>query len=1564
MNYIHYTKEFIQKIEHDSKRELVYNKLDELKSIDRPESLNSINSYPRGILVLKFIKVNTCRIIIEPRWQDINGNKVHVLFIRDYISKKSFDYFWGNVVYPQLRSGEWILQNPLAEEEIQQFESNYKENIGNSSLQRPQLPERLVTWLNEFKITLNFDIYERESWVLYSNDRSVKDGLLEKYILLFKDTIKAIINKNTNDKVIINLINEAQSVYTAIFEPFNIGIIYSDFSSIEGKRIIVLHDGAHLKDQSDRWQKALNKIKEGKNAVEANILQISKDAFRAYPKWIVTNDGEELWNAIQRYEGYHNLSLLPEQVWFLNNFKFPAYINGQAGSGKSTMLYYLFANVYFYKSFDQVDGDIIFLTENDNLLEHTSKSIIGLLSSNPEFSIGLSIEERNNVRKHFSSFKNYLLGILPEEEKANFPEEKFLDFARFKESYNNSLIIKKYSAEEVWFVISTYVYGYYEDKLIDTLEKYLDEKEGIPSKFRIVEAEDFKAITATCLSFYRKLLDDGLWDKTKIVRTVRKFYPTFLPKQYAVVFCDEAQDFSRIELRLILQSSLFTTYDLSNIDQIPIVLAGDALQTVSPTGFSDTRLHQMYYDAFHEANFKYKKERSTYNPEYNYRSTQPIVRLANVIQNYRRETLHEEVTIKQESKRGLKGTIPILHSKEWILQKENFNVFVQKFKYKSFIIPIDLNEEEAYSKNDYLLKDNIFSDVKSSIDAKGAEYSQVVVYGFGEHYLKEFGNLIWKHSSNDFKKRFFFNKLYVAITRAQNELVLIDSLEAINSFWIPLLEIPDFVDRWESYSDINDLLPINPETGLTTIVESSPDDALNNATLDMEQGISDSNIGRLVVASNVFLMLGKIEEANHCLGHKEKIRQNWVIAGNHFLKAQKADEAADAFFLGGAWGLLNEKTKSLSGNKQEARLLIGKLMENGHWTREELSKVYELRNILSELLLYANWYDKYSKILIEFSNKISNSEEKRELAYVLESIVKDNDIDLWRLIGKLYYDTKQFNNAIEAWSKVIDSIQPLIYFPDYIRANLEKANDESNLIDQVLWTGRLLDSDIQSGERIRLSKVIIDKYLKNKLEILGSKVNTELTAHVYHASIILADFDLINELCPQFESKSISPSWVLTTYETFINLNVNEYLSGFLKERWAREKWKIIKTNELSNEEALEVLNLDFAAKKFPFDASNAEWILQEILEIPDVPSSVKITPPDHFKNITVKNFRRFDDLKISNIGQFNFIVGNNNSGKTSLLEALMFSPDPDICLLHLLYSIYQRNNNSEKERTKEYSIFSNVLNKKVKDEEIEYVIQNGRRSWTYILRPPSKRELNEINEIADGNPRLYLAIKEKRSEVAISKKLEYIQFDINDIDSLKKIPFVPFGKGYLDKLSAVYYSEIGSKKSLRDAFVDQMKIFIPNITGISINPLTDTIEIEEDKNGEEGLYALHDYGEGANKLFRILVHLHASKGKKLMIDEIDSGIHYSRFRDFLKIILEVADSYNVQIFVTTHNDEWIQHFISLLNEEQNSSYRDKARIITLEKHLVNENIVPIVRDFTSIEYAFDNKLELRGRKL
>jgi AAA15 family ATPase/GTPase len=50
------------------------------------------------------------------------------------------------------------------------------------------------------------------------------------------------------------------------------------------------------------------------------------------------------------------------------------------------------------------------------------------------------------------------------------------------------------------------------------------------------------------------------------------------------------------------------------------------------------------------------------------------------------------------------------------------------------------------------------------------------------------------------------------------------------------------------------------------------------------------------------------------------------------------------------------------------------------------------------------------------------------------------------------------------------------------------------------------------------------------------------------------------------------------------------------------------------------------------------------------------------FQKITVANFRGFRELRLESLGRVNLVVGDNNVGKTSLLEAIFL----DACMRHV----------------------------------------------------------------------------------------------------------------------------------------------------------------------------------------------------------------------------------------------------------------------------------------------------------
>jgi AAA15 family ATPase/GTPase len=349
-----------------------------------------------------------------------------------------------------------------------------------------------------------------------------------------------------------------------------------------------------------------------------------------------------------------------------------------------------------------------------------------------------------------------------------------------------------------------------------------------------------------------------------------------------------------------------------------------------------------------------------------------------------------------------------------------------------------------------------------------------------------------------------------------------------------------------------------------------------------------------------------------------------------------------------------------------------------------------------------------------------------------------------------------------------------------------------------------------------------------------------------------------------------------------------------------------------------------------------------------------------HIVDLTIGNFKRFADFEVKNLGQFNLIVGDNNTGKTSFLEALLIDEDDSIFRMieGLVYSICIRSAeytlNVSTHREYLYNHFTIFLNKIIKSDIISILIKKTDTTYNINFRKFNHNiDLDALNSF------------EKEKLFSSDELQNEFIFSINDaisttlspkIVASNYFPFIPFGLGH-DKYLIDYYSGyIDVNKTTREKFIEWLQILIPKVNDVRVG--NDVINIYEE--GIDTPMPLFTYGEGANKLFRILCEIAMCKGKRLMIDEIDAGIHYSRFKSFWRTIMQAAKAYDVQIFATTHNIECIEYFREVLEEDAMQEYQELARIVSL-KVKEDNSVKARVYDYEYMEYAKDANRELRG---
>ena len=373
--------------------------------------------------------------------------------------------------------------------------------------------------------------------------------------------------------------------------------------------------------------------------------------------------------------------------------------------------------------------------------------------------------------------------------------------------------------------------------------------------------------------------------------------------------------------------------------------------------------------------------------------------------------------------------------------------------------------------------------------------------------------------------------------------------------------------------------------------------------------------------------------------------------------------------------------------------------------------------------------------------------------------------------------------------------------------------------------------------------------------------------------------------------------------------------------------------------------------------------------------------------SLYIKNYRNLKELKINSLGRVNLITGRNNTGKSTLLEAIaMYASKGDLNVIYQLLedrgeTLSQGNANTNLTETN-IKIFSSLFNDRIVAFDMAHVIFIGNlenslfgeklSSENYI----SFRFVKYIDEIytdEQGNRSRKRRFFHNESDLLMD---DYkIGFEINAGDSSYILPLDeerPYRFGAYkhkndDNIQFVRTRNIirGANGSLFDniALTDKEKYVIEALK--MIEPLTERIAFVEDKPRERSaviklansaqVLPLQSMGDGINKIFTVILALVNANNGFLLIDEFENGLHYSVQEKLWTILFELSKKLNIQLFVTTHSEDCIKGFEFVLN---NSSGLFDGKLIRLD----NENGIIKQVEFNAkeLKIAAEQDIEIR----
>ena len=119
---------------------------------------------------------------------------------------------------------------------------------------------------------------------------------------------------------------------------------------------------------------------------------------------------------------------------------------------------------------------------------------------------------------------------------------------------------------------------------------------------------------------------------------------------------------------------------------------------------------------------------------------------------------------------------------------------------------------------------------------------------------------------------------------------------------------------------------------------------------------------------------------------------------------------------------------------------------------------------------------------------------------------------------------------------------------------------------------------------------------------------------------------------------------------------------------------------------------------------------------------------------------------------------------------------------------------------------------------------------------------------------------------------------------------------------------------------IEFLRLIEPELETIYWSSSQEEEPIKLKKKAVDDSLSLSSMGQGIKSLLVLAVSLLATKNGILLVDEIETGLHYKAQTDIWRLIIETAKELNVQVFATTHSWDGIAAFGEALSQVEDKS--------------------------------------------
>ena len=370
-----------------------------------------------------------------------------------------------------------------------------------------------------------------------------------------------------------------------------------------------------------------------------------------------------------------------------------------------------------------------------------------------------------------------------------------------------------------------------------------------------------------------------------------------------------------------------------------------------------------------------------------------------------------------------------------------------------------------------------------------------------------------------------------------------------------------------------------------------------------------------------------------------------------------------------------------------------------------------------------------------------------------------------------------------------------------------------------------------------------------------------------------------------------------------------------------------------------------------------------------------------HLDSLTIRGFRGLTNFGLDGLGTFNVLLGANDVGKTSILEAIFllsgflnlelpiriqnwrnFLVHRFDALTPLFHELEVNNEVRLESHTFDSTMRTLVISapyaNPAVDSETREVGSNANGDAVEIRTDKSSGAQSSSSVFSGSRFLRYEATKETPLEepISFSGKLTVREGNIE----MTRIPDV-FSNEILSTrfLSATYGYDgsiiadvIVNKKT--DELIKYLRVINSRIEGVTVSGDVAYLDI-----GLEKMMPLNMFGSGMIRAATILSSCILGNDRIVLIDEIENGLHYRAIPPLLKALLKLSEEGRVQIIATTHSLGVLESLSEVLSQEEFSQNRSTTNCYALQRD--GQGTVRSYKyEYDQFEHCIAQRIEIR----